>query len=123
MYSKTSTAILGSLAAIAVEMLFATGPIVVSEAYAYGYHHYYHHHHSSPTTAVRATTISTTITIATSTSTSTSASSENAKQEMVLTQPFIFHVRFVTALIGVLSSLHNVFLVVSNLQSNRKLMT
>jgi hypothetical protein len=47
MYSKTSTAIFGSLAAIAVAMLFATGPLVASQAYAYGYHHYYHHHHHS----------------------------------------------------------------------------
>jgi hypothetical protein len=73
------------------------------------------------TTAVRATTISTTITTATSTSTSTSVT-DNSKQKMVLTHPSIFDVRFVTSLIGVHSTLHNVFLIVSNLQSNRKLM-
>jgi len=41
MYSKTSTAILTSLAVVAVAMLFATGPFVADHAFA----KYYHHHH------------------------------------------------------------------------------
>ncbi len=44
MYSKKSTAILTSLAMVAVAMLFATGPLVANNAFAHSYHHYYHHH-------------------------------------------------------------------------------
>jgi len=45
MYSKKSTAIMSSLAMVAVAMLFATGPLVANNAFAHSYHHYYHHYH------------------------------------------------------------------------------
>ena len=45
MYSRRNTAIVSSIAMIAVAMLFATGPLVANYAFAHSYHHYYHHKH------------------------------------------------------------------------------
>ncbi|WP_201449481.1 hypothetical protein [Nitrososphaera sp. AFS] len=72
MYSKKSTAIVSSIAIVALAMLFATGPLVANNAFAHKYYNH-HHHHTIITTTTTTTTIITTTTTTTITSTTITA--------------------------------------------------
>jgi len=45
MYFRKNTAIISTVAVVAVAMLFATGPLVANNVFAHSYHHHYYHHH------------------------------------------------------------------------------